>query len=56
MWNDLQTVKKEGQEKELQVTENNATDISKQLLLFTGHFSQVDCLGHHSARGHDFKH
>lgn len=55
VWNDLQTVKKEGQEKELQVTENNTTDKSKHLPLFAGHFSQFDCSGRHSARGKSFK-
>lgn len=47
VWNDLQTVKKEGQEKELQVIENNTIGKSKQFL----HFSQADCSGHPSAWG-----
>lgn len=49
MWNDLQTVKKEGQEKELQIIENNTIGKSKKFLLFTGHFSQLDCFGYPSA-------
>lgn len=49
MWNDLQTDKEEGQEEELHVTDNNKIGKSKQSLLFSGPFSQLDCSGHPSA-------